>query len=212
MTLIVSDAAARMPEMADPSERADNFEKTVSAVTALVNAVPVYQDLAQPAAREIGKSLVTVGKTLNIILAPLAAVVWGYERIQAFVETRVAEKLRDVPTSRIVAPSPNVAGPVLEALRFAGHEEALRELYANLLASSLDSSTARNAHPAFVEIIKNMTPDEARILRCFSERTEAPLLNARLWNQDNTGYTVELRSVSNIGVQANCQHPDLVPS
>jgi len=67
------------------------------------------------------------------------------------------------PPDQIVVPKPNVAGPALEALRYTWHEETLSDLYANLLAaSSMDKSTADGAHPAFVEIIRQLTPDEAK--------------------------------------------------
>jgi hypothetical protein len=37
-------------------------------------------------------------------------------------------------------------------------------MYANLLATAMNTETASKAHPAFVSIIGQLTPDEARIL------------------------------------------------
>jgi Abortive infection alpha len=48
---------------------------------------------------------------------------------------------------------------------FASEEPDLREMYAKLLATSMDSATSDEAHPSFVTIIQQLTPDEARILR-----------------------------------------------
>ena len=118
-----------------------NIKDVADAVKGIVEAVPVYQDVVQPAAREIGTALQTVAKTIHIVLAPVSALVWGYDQIKDFVSTRVAEKLRGVPPENIVAPKPNVAGPALESLKYTGHQEDLRELYANLLAASMDSRT-----------------------------------------------------------------------
>lgn len=135
------------------------------AVKGVVEAIPVYQDALQPAVQEVGKGLATVAKTIHVALAPVAALVWGFEQVRDFVHSRVAEKLKDVPRERIATPSPSVAGPALEALRYSGHDADLREMYANLLATSMDASTAREAHPAFVDIIKQLAPDEAKLLR-----------------------------------------------
>ena len=55
-----------------------NVKATIDAVTGLVKAIPIYQDAVQPAARQIGKSLETVSKTVNIALAPIKSLVWGY--------------------------------------------------------------------------------------------------------------------------------------
>ena len=56
----------------------------------------------------------------------------------------------------------------------------LRELYANLLATSIDSITAHEAHPAFVEIIRQLTPDEARIVKYIFERMYLPIITVRV--------------------------------
>ena len=60
------------------SER-NNVRDAADAVTGLVRAVPVYEDIAQPAARELGVALQTVAKTVHIALAPVSALVWGYD-------------------------------------------------------------------------------------------------------------------------------------
>jgi hypothetical protein len=177
------------------------------AVKRIVEAVPVYQDALQPAVREIGKGLETVAKSIHIALAPIAALVWGYDQIRDFVTTRVAEKLKGVPQDRIKTPSATVAGPALEALRYTGHDANLRELYANLLATSMDAETAGSAHPAFVDMIKNMAPDEAKIMRFLATRDSYPVLDLKLDVKDGGGFIVLRRNLSLIGVDAGCEYP-----
>ena len=70
------------------------------AVKGVVEAVPIYEDALQPAAKEIGTALQTVAKTIHIALAPVSALVWGYDQIKDFVSTKVAEKLKDVPSGK----------------------------------------------------------------------------------------------------------------
>jgi hypothetical protein len=191
---------------------------TAEAVRGVVEAVPVYQDALQPAMREVGKGLETVTKAVLLALEPLKSLVWGYDTIKDYVTRRVAEKLRDVPPERIVPPKPNVAGPAIEALRFTGHEEELREMYANLLASSLDKETASKAHPAFVDIIKSLTPDEARIMRLFSDETSLPILDVVAVDEERSAATGAdsfkpvLVHFSTIGEDAGCEHPELAAS
>ena len=189
-------------------EKQTSTGNVVGVVTDLVKAVPVYQDAVQPAARELGKGLETVAKAVNMALAPLSLLVWGYDKIRAFLEERVAEKLRGVPPERIQSPSPHVAGPALEALGFTGHEESLRELYANFLASSIDAATAIHAHPGFVDIIKSMAPDEAKVMRFFSTSDTHPVVDVHV-NIPGSGYVVASRNLSSIGREAGCQHPGL---
>lgn len=143
----------------------NKIRDAADAVKGVVEAVPVYQDVVQPAAKEVGTALQTVARTIHVALAPLAILVWGYEQIREHLEQTLTEKLKSVPPENINTPSPNVAGPTVEALRFAAHEPNLRELYVNLLATAMNTSTSSEAHPAFVEILRQMTPDEARLLK-----------------------------------------------
>ncbi len=175
----------------------------------LAEAVPLYQDALQPAAKEIGTALQTVAKTIHIALAPISVLVWGYDQIKDFISKRVAEKLKDVPPENIVTPKANVAGPALESLRYTGHEETLREMYANLLAASMDKRTANGAHPAFVEIIRQLTPDEARILRLFAEKNRAfPLITVRKERKTEKGGIDVLTNFSLFGWEAGCDFPE----
>jgi len=113
----------------------NQIKNTAEAVKGIVEAVPVYQDVVQPAARQVGTALETVAKTIHIALAPISALVWGYEQLKEFISTRVAEKLEGVPEEKIQTPDPTIAGPALESLKYTGHKEDLRELYANLFNS-----------------------------------------------------------------------------
>jgi hypothetical protein len=182
------------------------------AVKGIVEAVPIYQDALQPAAKEIGKGLETVAKTIHIALAPISALVWGFDQIKDFVTTRVAEKLKGIPQERIKTPSPTVAGPALEALKYTGHDESLRELYANLLATSIDSETAASAHPAFVDIIKNMSSDEAKIMKLLATQASYPAVDVKITFKENGGFVILHRNVSFIGPQAGCQHSQFSPN
>ena len=95
----------------------NKIRDVIDAVTGVAKAVPVYQDVVQPAAQEIGTALQTVAKTVHVALAPVSALVWGYDQIKDFVSTKVADRLKNVPPENIVTPKPNVAGPALESLR-----------------------------------------------------------------------------------------------
>ena len=72
----------------------DSKGDIAKAVAEVVKAVPVYQDAVQPGAKEIGKTLQTVGRTINVALAPVRLVVWGAEQLEEFFATRVAAKMQ----------------------------------------------------------------------------------------------------------------------
>lgn len=194
----------------------NKIRDAADAVAGVAKAVPVYQDVVQPAAQEIGKALQTVAKTVHIALAPVSALVWGYDQIREFVSSKVAERLANVPPEDIVTPKPNVAGPALESLRYTGHEPSLSDMYANLLAASMDKKTAQGAHPAFVEIIRQLTPDEAKLVGLFVTGMAFPLVNVR-WefrhpSDGKTGGQEILVNHSLLGRIAGCEFPQMTPT
>lgn len=186
-----------------------------SNVEGIAESLPLkeaYRDVIQPAAKQLGQGLETVAKAINVALMPLEYAVWRGEQLREWLIPSLAERLRDVPEDRIVTPSAIVAGPALEALRFAAGEEELRDLYANLLATSMDRETAHKAHPAFVQILKQLSPDEARIIRLFVDANSYPIITIRAEMTDVTGGRDVLRHFSLVGEEAGCEYPELTPN
>lgn len=178
---------------------------TVQAAAELAKAVPVYQDALQPATKEAGKSLQLVVRAVNAALSPVEGLVWGVEKIRDFVRDRVASKLGNVPPEDVQQPKPHVAVPAIEALRYTGAESDLAELYANLLATSMDKATAYRAHPGFVDMIKNMSPDEAKIMKFLATASAQPLINIKAVDKKDGGFQIVHRHLSLIGIKAGCQ-------
>lgn len=172
-------------------------------------AKEAYEDALKPAAQELGKGAVVVAKAVNAALAPLEGFVWGVEKIREFIRDRVAKKLEGVPPENIQPPKPHIGVPVIDALRYTGSEPDLAELYANLLATSMDRETAHRAHPGFVDMIKNMSPDEARIMRFLVRYIYYPVIDVKSTNTTDHSFEVRMRHASMLGIDAGCQHPEL---
>jgi hypothetical protein len=194
------------------SEDPNKTKDIIEAVTALTKAVPIYQDAVQPVAKELGKTLKTVVKAVNAALIPVEALVWGIDKIRDFIHTRLAQKLQNTPPEKIVTPDATIAGPVLESLRYTGHQESLRELYANLLANSMDERTAREAHPAFVDIIRNMSPDEAKIMQFMAIHSDYPMIHIKRVTKKDSSFRFTQKNLSLVGINAGCLNPGLTSS
>lgn len=155
-------------------KKSDNTHKKIDAVTALVKEIPIYEDALQPFAKETGKALQTVGKAINLALTPIEGAVWGFEKIKIFIENKLENKLKKIPIENIQSPQLSIAGPIFESLRYLSNEEMLRDMYANLLANAMDTDTKNNAHPSFVEIIKQLSSKEASLLLFLSNQENYP--------------------------------------
>lgn len=114
---------------------------------------------------EVDGALSTVvGFFNNVVLYPVkkANITFRY-KLEAF-ESDLKDKIKDIPEENLQVPATMIAGPTLEALRYAYDEAELREMYENLLASAMDNRKAFQAHPSFVDAIKQMSPIEAMVL------------------------------------------------
>jgi hypothetical protein len=91
--------------------------------------------------------------------------------------------------------------------------KSLRERGEELLRRSADVNFDEEAHPAYMRILEDLAPDEARILRMLAERGPQPSVDVR-------SGLLPLRSTSElvaaglnmIGPEAGCRHLDDVPA
>lgn len=123
---------------------------------------PVYDDLLKPSTQLLGKGLAGL---IKLALTPISLSVWGYERIAEWLVPELEKRLHDIPPDNIRQPKLNLIGPAIESLRFLSDEEELKAMFANLIASSLNSEFQNGVHPGFVETLKNLSGHDARLLK-----------------------------------------------
>lgn len=105
-----------------------------------------------------------LSSVLNVIGYP-ANVLNEYARYSLKkIRTKLDDKLLNMAPDKIVAPPIHVAAPILEKSRFTADCEELHNMFASLLATSMNSDSQNLAHPAFIQIIESLSPLEAKIL------------------------------------------------
>lgn len=143
---------------------------------------------------QLGQTALTVTKAINNCLLPIAAVNYGFDKARKYFSERfsedVAEKTKDIPPENLQEPNASIAGPTLQALAFAHEEDALREMYLELLKTSMDNRTSSEAHPAFVEIIKQLSTEDALAIKSLLSYGNVAVAELRLKNHANGGWTL----------------------
>jgi hypothetical protein len=146
------------------------------------------------AAGELGKTAVTITKTINNALLPLAAVNFAFDKARKYFAERfeadLQEKAKQIPPEALVEPKASVAGPALQALAFAHEEDVLRNLFLELIAGSMDARKASSAHPAFVEVLKQIQSEEANLLKSLLRSQNHPIGQIRRVTKSTGGYNV----------------------
>jgi hypothetical protein len=207
-----------------PSDDLKNIADIAKAGTEIVkDLMPIYHDALQPLARELGKAGGSLGRAGNAVISALSDLtVWGTDKTRAFL-VRVVKKLEATPPEYInKAPKANVIVPALEAVRLTEGEPDLQELYANLLARAMDSRVADGIFPSFVENLKELTSDEAKILAYLKTAMDedgditVPIVHVQREEIDAHGKRIGgldvVKNRSLIGIQAGCEYRKQTPS
>jgi hypothetical protein len=169
-------------------------------------AKDAYQDAGKPIAKSTGEMLALVPRAIKAALLPLEKWIMDKEYNLAETQKLLADKLKDIPPEQIEQPEAYIAVPALQYITYCMDNDELRNLYANLLANSMNKTIKNGVHPGFVEIIKQLSPDEAKILKYISTHPTIPIVSLRYENNDNTGQYV-LRTFSIIAFENNCENP-----
>lgn len=156
----------------------EGLDKLAGSVGKAVEAVPeLYEDAIQPAAKESGKIMALVPQAVNAIFADLRIWIANREYKVAEAEKLLTKKLERLDSEKIVPPEPYVAIPALEAFLYSIECKELRDLYLNLLGHSIYKDTKYKVHPAFVGIIIQMSPLDAKVFEEIMKRSVNPCIN-----------------------------------
>ena len=121
----------------------------------------LYKDLAKPVATP-------VGETLGVVCSYLIGVETNKKRLEylkknarAFI-SYLGNKLSNGKTLN-GNPRLNISVPTLEAMSLT-EDENVNEMFSELLAKEFTKEESGKVMPVFVDIVKNLTADEAKIL------------------------------------------------
>jgi hypothetical protein len=172
-----------------------------------VIATKVYNDARKPIMKPAIQVLGLIPRAINVALSPLD--VWiskGEYNIQR-TKQLLKEKMKGVPTKNIISPEPYIAVPALQAISYCMDNDALRNMYANLLSKSMNKIVKNKVHPSFVESIKQLSPDEAKILKYIYQKGDAtPIISLRYENDKGEGI-IFFSNFSDIGEFCGCEYP-----
>jgi hypothetical protein len=123
-----------------------------------------YRDAVRPAARQAGELAEDIMKTVRLALFPIQLAAAAQGRFRRFIKSAVER----IPEEKRIAPAPQILGPVLEAIRYEPENTPVDKMFSELLSSSMDADRVADAHPALPLIIKQLSADEAVILRAIA--------------------------------------------
>ena len=138
--------------------------------------IDIAEDLMRPTSKSIGDNL---GMLVDGVMGWLGY--WGQKQKikQSFYldeyKKQIAQKIAEIPEKNLVEPPLRIVGPAIEASKFFIEENSCREMFAQLISSACNSELSNSIHPSFPEIIKQLSPLDARFLLVFKKKTTFPM-------------------------------------
>ena len=178
----------------------------------------IYQDVAQSAAQETGGLLSLIPRVIRASLCGVEKWILNKEYSVKETQKLLEIKLANISPAKIETPESYIAVPAINALSYTFSSDELLDMYANLLATSMLKDSKWEVHPSFVEIIKQLSPDEAKLLKKLSlhqGENEFPLISLGMRRINNNSsifegeHYVKVTNFTNIGDDI-CEKPDKI--
>lgn len=169
----------------------------------------VYKDLLSPTVKPVGAMLSLLPRTIRLALGKWEKwIINGEESLQLTAQA-LRIKVENIPEDKLCEPEPYIAVPAIQQIAYCYNSEVLRDMYANLLASSMNVEEKWKVHPSFVDIIKQMTPDEAKLLKVMprSSKVYLPVVDLKKSSDDNGGTITIERNIVQDFLYDVCESP-----
>lgn len=166
------------------------------------------------AGQNLGQTALTITKTINNVMLPLAAVNFAFDKARVYFSEKfqqdLSQKASAIPSEQIIEPKASIAGPALQGLAFTHEEANLKDMYLSLLATAMDGRVAAEAHPAFVENIKQLSSEEANLIRgILQSKGGIPIVEVRVTLENGSWNTLlmHLLNLTDSGTALPVENP-----
>lgn len=109
--------------------------------------------------------------------------------------SELSTSISHIPPERKIEPSFQTTAQALENSKYCISEKELRQLFTNLISGTMDSSVSPYIHPSFAEIIKQMSPTDAKLLQKFPLKSFVAVADYIKTNTETSNYSIELSNV-----------------
>ena len=104
------------------------------------------------------------------------------ERCNEELNKRLDSGISQIPADKLINPDPHTILLSLDNLPSCISSEELRNLFANLIAHSCHSDYSHFIHPSFAEVIRQMSPYDAKVLKFYNDTKPDRLITYSFYN------------------------------
>lgn len=134
-------------------------------------------NLTNAPAKEIGQTIADLwflvfGKISNVAEKRRVKYAHSLELLKKQLEI----ELKKVSDEKKIEPDTQIIMSALQDAQFCVENETLRDMFARLIASSIDSDTSSLVHPSFSGIIRQLSTRDAQNIMLFKENSTLPIV------------------------------------
>lgn len=140
-------------------------EKIIKEIAKKLPANEVYTDLFKPSFTQLGK---TGEYILKFVALPFSFLGMTAEELEKKYKSFITTALNKVPKDKRQKPSPLVAGPLLEYIKYlfaCEQEKSLENMFSELLGNASNKDIQPYVQPSYVYTLQQLTWIEAEILK-----------------------------------------------
>ena len=144
----------------------ENIVKETALSVAKETVKEVYADTVQPTAKNVGGFFGTLSGFFNhVVMYPMKKLNIKYEQKAIAFEKEMERKYNSISEEDRVEPQLHIVGPTMESLKYNIMDDNLAELFSNLLVSDMDAKTQNLCTPAFIKVVEQLSPTDARVFK-----------------------------------------------
>lgn len=163
-----------------------------------------YSDM-RPIVQPVAKC---IGALIELAVSP---VIFYSEKAKINLKHRLEQyqkKMENVKEEDKCEVHPEIGAPIMQVLHFTTNDD-IAEMFINLLASASIISMAGLAHPAFVEFIKQMSPDEAKIVQFLKDNDFIPYITLRAYlSPPGSGLVTPIENAVSLCTEVDLMYPE----
>ena len=157
----------------------------------------IYKDLGHPALSQVGNA---VGSLIRLVALPITFLGLTAEELEKKYAKFIQKTLEKVPEKKRIDPKAVVAAPLLDHVKFVFDEENLSEMFSNLLANAMMENVEAMVHPAFAEMLKQLSPLDAEFMFLYFKDEDIVEQEDIKWKYGEGQLSLTIESLLRLGI------------
>lgn len=184
----------------------DNKKSSILPDNALTELTKgVYTDVGHPILKEVG----SIGASLmKLVALPFKFLGMTADELESKYAEFLKNTINKVEPEERVVPKAVVVSPLLEHVKFVFDEDGLSEMFSNLLANAMNCNIEKMVHPAFVEMLKQMSPLDVEFMDLYFSDSDIVEMASLNWERGTLQRSLTADSLSRLGIIRTISYDD----